>query len=550
MRARTDIITAILLGALFVVLYALTVPANHSEADNAFHYAWQTEQVPLAQTIHRHHLFFVPLAKGVFHATRVLGVSRAHAAMLALSMLAGGIAIAFAFLTLRRNLDFSRGVALLAAAIIGTSYGFWRYACEAEIPVVAAAPLMIAIYCLTRRRVGIPCVVVAALAAAAAVFMHVLALIPAVLALPALLMGRRRRAPLLAYILILIAIILGGYAGTNTSPFDAPSAELTDECGDIHFSMHGPSAIGNAIIGFGQTIVGGNFLFCVPPFREFMTRAFSHRLLREELLLGEQAGLSAVIVPLITLLLIGLVTLFVADDRLSVPAAKADDAPTPQPPLSRTDHRRPALICMLIWLAVHSLLLLSYQPANPEGWILVSIPFWMSIILLWAKDPRGIPQPALGTLFVLLLLHNYFGGIHLLADKEGDFYHAKSQWVLDHMRSRDIVLTADNPAYTWHLRYHSPGDVVNVRGAETEQIVDRIQAVRKAGGHVFAMGDVFTGPDAVRHTTLPVRQRMLRTGEVLQPSFARIRQDDFGGVWIFRPKPVRRHPKKGGTQKD
>ena len=537
MRARTDITTAVLLGALFVALYALTVPANHSEADNAYHYAWQTEQLPLSQTLHRHHLFFVPLAKGVFHAARAVGVSRAYPAMLALSMLAGGITIAFAFLTLRRNLDFSRGIAVLTAGIIGITYGFWRYACEAEIPVVAAAPLMIAIFCLTRRDVGIPCVLVGALAAAAAVFLHALAAIPAVLALPALLMGRGRRAPLLVYILLLIAIILGGYAGTSTSPFDAPSAELTDECGDIHFNMYGPSAIGNAIIGFGQTLLGGNFLFCLPPFREFMTRAFSHRLLREELLLGEQAGLSSVVVPLITLLLIGLVTLFVADDRLSVPAAEAEDAPTPQPPRGRDDHRRPALICMLVWLTVHSLLLLSYQPANPEGWILVSIPFWLGIILLWAKDPRGIPQPALGTLFVLLLLHNYFGGIHLLADEEGDFYHAKSQWIVDHMRSADLVLTADNPAYTWHLRYHCPGDVVNVRGTDTEQIVGRIQAVHEQGGHSFATGDVFTGPDAVPHTTRPVRQRMLRTGEVLQSSFARIRQDEFGGVWIFRPQP-------------
>ncbi|MBL7077886.1 MAG: hypothetical protein ISS31_10480 [Kiritimatiellae bacterium] len=407
MKARADIVTAIVLGALFLGLYAITVPENHSEADNAFRYAWDVEHAPIHETLHRHHVLYIPLAKAVYAGTRVLNADvRAYPVMIALSMVAGAVALAFLFMALRQHLGFSSEKAFFAAGLIGASYGFWRYACEAELPVVAAAPLAVAIYVLTGPKINALGVLGAAVAAAIATMLDILAIIPALFAFPALLMGRGRRAPLLIYVLLLIALIVAGYAVANTSPFAEP-ALAQGEYDHVSLAVQGPSALGNAVLGFGRALLSGNYLFGLHPFREFMERVFSHRMLREELLIGVQAGTASAILPFILFILLGLVGILVADDRLG-PHVVADEEEAPPPSSPFAPIRRAALMAMVIWFVLHALFLLGYEPANPENWILVCIPFWLGIILIWARDPRGLPTQALGTLFILFLLHNYF----------------------------------------------------------------------------------------------------------------------------------------------
>ncbi len=536
MRVRADIITAMVLGILFLGICVLTVPENHSEADNAFHYAWNVEKAPVAETLHRHHLLYIPLAKAVHAGARLFSADvRAYPVMIALSMIAGAIALAFLFLTLRRHLGFSSDVSFFSVGLIGASYGFWRYACEAEIPVVAAAPLAIAIFILTCPRINALGVLGAAVAAAAAVMLHILALIPALLALPALLMGRGRRASLLIYLLLLMALIVAGYTIADTSPF-AEAAHSQSEYGDVRLTVQGPSALGNAALGFGRALLSGNYLFCLHPFREFLVRVFSHRLLREELLIGVHAGATSVVLPLVILLLLGLVGIFVADDRLN-PHTRDKEEDTPPPPHPFAAIRHVALIAMAIWFIVHSLFLLGHEPANPENWILVCVPFWLGIILMWARDRRGIPPQALGTLFILLLLHNYFGGMHLVADEASDYNRRSSQWAIDHVRTGDAILTNETPAYCWYLRYHTPAQVIWLPHTESlPELVESLHTVRRQGGHVLATPDVFPVTSGWQHGSPCETENVIRTRKALRPLFVPVSRNRFGMVWLFRPE--------------
>ncbi len=535
MKWRGDIVAAVVLGALFLGLYALTVPENHCEADHAFHYAWDVENAPLHAALHPHRLLYIPLAKAVHAGVQLLNNDvRAYPVMIGLSMLAGALAIAFIFLTFRQNLGFSTEVALFSAGLVASSYGFWRYACEAEVAVVAAAPLALAIYILSSPKINAVGVLAGGVAAALAVLLHILAIIPALFAFPALLMGRGRRAPLLLYILLVIALLVAGYAVSNTSPL-ADAAHEHGGHGDIHLALQGPSALGNAALGFGQAVLSGNYLFCLHPFRDFMEREFSHRMLREEILIGLNAGAVSAILPLVILFLLGLVVIFVVDDRLSpkVNSEAEHNEPRSNPfaPI-----RNLVLIAMVLWFILHSLVLLGYEAANPENWVLLMMPLWIGIVLLWARDPRGIPSQAMGTLFVLLLLHNYFGGMHLLGEEAGDYNRTSSQWIIDHVRENDLILTDETPAYCWFLRYHSPARVLSLSHADTEYVLQAIYAVQGEGGHVLASPDVFgasgSPPQAARGESDEAKQ----TRKVLRPLFVPVSHNHGGRGWLFRPE--------------
>ncbi|MDP6630906.1 MAG: hypothetical protein QGH42_13650 [Kiritimatiellia bacterium] len=535
MKVRGDIVAAVVLGALFLGLYALTVPENHCEADHAFHYAWDVENAPLYEALHHHRLLYVPLAKAVHAGVRILNDEvRAYPVMIGISMVAGAIAMAFIFLTFRRNLGFSREVALFSAGLVGSSYGFWRYACEAEVAVVAAAPLAVAIYVLTSPRINALRVLVGGVAAALAVLLHILAIIPVLFAFPALLMGRGRRAPLLLYILLVIALLVAGYAVSNTSPFpESPHADSGH--GDIHLALQGPSALGNAGLGFGQAVLSGNYLFCLRPFRDFMEREFSHRMLREEILIGLQAGSVSAVLPLVILLLLGLVVIFVVDDRLSPPIASEDEK-GPPPPDPSASIRRLVLIAMVLWFVLHSLVLLGYEAANPENWVLLMVPLWVGIALLWARDPRGIPRQALGTLFVLLLLHNYFGGMHLLGKEAGDYNRSSSQWIIDHVRENDLILTDETPAYCWFLRYHSPARILSLSHTDSEYMIQSISDVRHSGGHVLATPDVFLPSGGPQQATRDESDEVRSIRQALRPMFVPVSHGQDGRGWVFHPE--------------
>jgi hypothetical protein len=528
---------AIVLGVLFLGVFLITVPENHSEADNAFRYAWDVEHAPLHETLHRHHVLYVPLCKVVHAGVRVLNSdARSYPVMIGLSMLAGAVALAFLYLAFRRHLGFGGEVACFSAGLVGASYGFWRYACEAEIPVVAAAPLAIAFYLLTCPRINALGVLGAAVASALAAMLHILAVIPVLFAFPSLLMGRGRRAPLIIYILLLIGLLVAGYSAANTSPFAEP-AQSQSEYGDVRLMIQGPSALGNAVLGFGRATLSGNYLFCLRPFREFSKRVFSHRTLREELLIGMHAGARTAVLPLVLLIMLGLVGILVTDDRLSPADAdsEADRSPSPHEPFAAI--RRVALIAMVVWAVLHSLFLLGYEPANPESWILVCIPFWLALVLVWEQGPRGIPPQAIGTLFVLLLLHNYFGGMHLVADGASDYNRAKSQWVIDHARENDAILTDENPAYCWYVRYHTPAKVISIQQAgSAESIMELITAVKDNGGHVMATPDVFSTVNKAGQPSREEPESVALAREALRKLFTPVAQSQFGDVWLFSPE--------------
>ncbi len=536
MTLRSDFTIAALLGLCFLALYALTLPGNRSESEDGFNYAWQVEHQTAYPSIHPHHLAYIPLAKASWRLISAVGIqTRAHPVMVGLSMLAGATCIAFIFLLFRRRLGFPLLQAFFAAAIVGSSYGFWRYACEAEIYILAAAPLMGALFGLTHPKARFGHVIAAAIAAACAVLIHVLAAIPALLAFPLLLIRRHQRSRFLAYILLVAAIVTIAYAALYIAPAAATPAPINAADGPRVIEIPHPSSLGHAAIGLGQSILSGNFLFCLKPFGEFMLRTFPHRMLEEEIMMGRSAGQHTVIIPLITLCLLGGLAAFLLLTRLRPPATATGTPPVPDRPAHAADMRARVRRTMWVWFALHALLLILYEPGNPEGWVMAVIPFWSMLMITWADSRPVIPSQMLGALFVLLLLHNYFGGMQLVSRHDRDYNHLKSEWLLAHTNAKDTILTAGNPVYFRHLRYHAASQVVDLQTTSTAEVVQHARNTQRRHGNILVSGDLFAVPAYLQHRSPTRRARLDMTATLLQPLCVKIHNDRFGGVWQCRP---------------
>ena len=148
---RSSALSRLVFGAA-LALFLLTFPENHVEAEDAYDYAWTVEQGGRG-LFHSFHLLYLPLMRALWHWARLPAAGlRAYPVMATASLLCGAAAVTVLFRTVRRFRD--TGTALFAAAGLAVSYGFWRYACEAEVYVPASLATMAAFACAFREGRG------------------------------------------------------------------------------------------------------------------------------------------------------------------------------------------------------------------------------------------------------------------------------------------------------------------------------------------------------------------------------------------------------------
>src|SRR6266536_4610201 len=147
-RRRSGVLLLSSLGVLLAAIYVLTAPGNRSETDDGFAYAYEVGHGRLPELFRDPtHLLFLPLARGGLDLLRGVGVDPGayDAIRLANSLLAAAAVVLFGVM-LRRRLGLSAFAASAGAAGLAISYGFWRYANEADL--YPAAVLGFVVLCL------------------------------------------------------------------------------------------------------------------------------------------------------------------------------------------------------------------------------------------------------------------------------------------------------------------------------------------------------------------------------------------------------------------
>lgn len=532
---------AALVAAALAVVYLLTLTGNHGEAEDAVNYASGIRDGLTGQALHPHHLLWGALGWLVHNAALALGRDgegtlgelQAMNAVLA----AAGVGFLWWWL---RSVGFRRIAVVLACGVLAFSYGYWFYAGEAEVYVLAAALLVGCLAAAHRAAVQPSVRAFAVLGAvnALAVLAHDTNVLFAAVALTALVVSRgdAPRAELVrrgaAYALVAVAVTVPAYAAAaaangHTTPGQAydwiSGYAENDEWGKLE-----PGSVPKAAAGAGRALIGGHTAFATGATRDAAER-LGNRNPREELFLMRDypAGLAVavMVLSLAVLLMLGAAVLRLVRARRELGEPR----------------RRLALLC-LAWLGVYAAFFTWWEPINVEFWIAAWVP--ASILLALPLADRAVRRETglVAALVGGLAIANLAGSIIPAQDEADDYWRVRGQWYSDNATSRDLVIT-NNYVQKGYVAYFASPSVLDGGQTYTAQI--RRLLANWPGPRVIASSEAFY-PDADRFSTCAGGGQSCEDAEVYRREFrAGARVIDGGPlerVYLLRRPPGRGAP--------
>lgn len=527
----SNILPALALFVFIAIVYACSVPANHSEAEDAFDYAWEVENNTVSDLFHTNHLIYRPAMRMLWLGAKTAGYTgRAYPLMLAFSVIAGALSAALFFIFLRRifadkdDADDRCGSGVYAlpfALLLAFSYNFWRYAVEAEIYIPAILVSLILLLLVVAKRLSPRRTIAGAVLGAVAILTHISAGALVVLGVPAYYF-RRRRWRLAAMHLLVVAVLLGAvyfpisrtFGFQDGSPLHSQPAEAGLQVENL---ARGAAAV-------GQSVVSGNFLFVSPALREAISARYPYRMLAEEKLMGARApnrvfGAGSASLCLIALTSLALmVIVLIRRKRL----------------LAEICRFKALAVLLLVWIGGYAAVMLLLEAGNPEMWIMLLPAIWLLAAL--CCRPLAAGRRGFAVLFALLLLlcmHNWIGGMSLLQDEAGDYNRLKAGWVLERAGAGDRVLTAGNPVFIFYMRYHCRGELVDLNTVDESDMRGFLESLARGQGRVYLLGDLFNPPESILQRFPDRRRRLALLARRLEPFVTRVHTNRFGGVFVL-----------------
>lgn len=503
--------TPVAVFAAVLVFLLWTAPVNHSEAEDAYYYARMARQGAWSELFHAHHLLYLPLMRAV---CGVAQKADCFSALTGVSMLSGVLAVCL-FAALLRRFGISRLRASGFAAALLFSYGFWRYSTTVEIYAPAAALSLLTVYCAARgaeRKFFAGSI----LSGGAAMLMHLVTLPAVLLAAPLIYLLRRQKKQAVLYTVGVLLIAGVGYgaviaAGIHPQTFTDTLVQRG--------TLLNPSTWLRALVAWGQTVLSGNFLFSIQSVAEWITQLLPSQMMQEELFMGAQAP--AWIPPAASVtfgLAVGLAAgLFCVVARRAKSLWKA-------PPV--------LLIPVFGWFAAAAGMALLFEPANPEMWICVLPPFWLLAALIWEAVPQ---RPVFNwmpvVLAVLLLVHNWIGGMSLVKSQDGDYCRQKGAWIIRQAQPDDLILTADSHSFVTFLEYNTSARILDAKFIGPTELKQQTQ---KSFGRTFVFSDVIDLLPAVTHRAPESVQQIWAAADELRAGLQPVHYDSFGIIYRWK----------------
>ena len=290
-------------------LYGLTIPGNHSEAEDAFAYARTVEGQDAAAAVHPHHVLYGPIQVVIYRALRLAWPSlRAFPVMVGVSLFCAAACCGLFHDLCRRCGIASPWRAAVPTVGLATSYGFWRYACEAEIYASACLAIVALFGLASRGHLSRTRSFSMGTLAGAGILLHVLVLAPAT-GLGLALLARTGRRTALLYLAGMITTASVGYLAAAPALVvrGADAGHALDLAGvskvaSLREMTSGvPRALLHSAVGLGQCVVSGNFLFAYERAAARLQDIFPGRQFDEERYAGQRAPWCSRWLPPLTL---------------------------------------------------------------------------------------------------------------------------------------------------------------------------------------------------------------------------------------------------------
>ena len=553
MKRQTISIAAPHMLVAFLILatiFTISAPQQRFEAEDALDYAAAVEFGETSDLISRNHLAYLPVSKLIFEgAKRLSVVDRALPLMVTVGALTAAGACVLFVVFLRHALNVEVRLAIFGGAALAASYGFWRYAGEAEVYAMAslsALGLLIAAYRLNPSTVGAATLAVLAVAA---ILGHSLNA-SIVIATPYLLLKRgwpirHIVAAAVLGLALLMPILFGVY---RYSVDDALGrAEDPGFAGfylgkGTRFDLR-PLDIVLAVGVAGSLIIASNAVFLYEPARDLITELIPTRALSEELYMGATAPeWLGWIAP---------VSMAVAVVSLVALVRRLDPASA----IRSTDGK-----VLVIWMTVYSfIVIVGGNLTQPEVWLLLLIPFWGLIVI--SLRMRSVSSGLLLLVAGSLALNSLLSGLlplYTSSDRQSDL----TIWLESNADQSDLVLTADSAGLARYIAYQLPPQVAFIGGrvgavdevetlwdmiidrATTREIISYLDDRRLLSGHrrppasdgnLYVTRDFFDPPSWLEAANPEVAQMLAEMSQQYSQVFQPVDGSDLYFVRLTTP---------------
>jgi hypothetical protein len=478
--------------AAFLVLclfFLLTAPPNHSLSGDAYRFARMITLDGIADVEHPRLFLWIAAMQALYAAASwvvpepdvfrliwlVNGIQAASAVTLFARMLV-------------RDLSVDRRSAWLAAGLLASSYGIWRYSTEIEVYASATllcVLLLVAAFALGRvepaRRQ--PRVLALAVFGAVATLAYQPIGLLAGIAVPFYLLircGGIRQAAL--YCAVAGPIVLAGFWLASRLAIEAADADAVAFVLDteaVRPELPGLLTPVKVAYALGHALLSTNWVLAFEPVQEVFARVAPARSYEIAIYAAERAGptvwAAAATLPLAAVLLGVIVWTAIR-----------------RPATARFCAREATLV---VWLGAHAAMLILLAPGGSEAWI----PALVAVIALFAR--RAIaPTVAAGRtaavalLLAVFLVHNAVLGLGVLARTDGDYLRVRGGALLALAKPDDLVVMATNERFEEYLRYAGMTRTMEVSEVGVEKVRQAVDATLAAGGRVLFLDDIASPP--------------------------------------------------------
>lgn len=450
---------------LFLIFYASTRPLNHAESYDSLNYALFAENFELGQAPDSRNILFHAFNRILLVASQSLGFDIGALELIsAISILTGALSLLLFAQLMKNRFGVSSFSAWTGTAFLGLSYGYWRYAGAAEVYIPSIFLILCSLTLIfkflddktNRQRT----LVAASILSGLAVLFYQPNIVVLFAATFVLFCSSSRFVSFLCYSAIGAVIVIGGIAMS----FMAINGHVPsiDEFVVFINSRNGefrePSALHTALIkstlAFGHDIFSAHWTRTLEPVRTALDPHIPGCVYNFNVVAHAGKGIQY-LTGIAAILFVPLMLLFV---RLHWIAAKTWKITRPTA----------GIFFLFTWLGSMSLIVGAIDPGSFEAWIPILIPF-AGLLTVFVIEPcyqMGKRRTLIAFLLVLLC-YNFFGGMMIWRNPQGDQFFHKTAWIRQELTAQDTVMLNEfDYRIVDYLSYYTDARIVHLAGAD------------------------------------------------------------------------------------
>ena len=466
--------------AVAVAFYSLTRPLNHSESYDSINYALFAENFPLGTAPDSRNILFQVVTRIVFVVSQALGFDiRAIDLLVGISVVASSLSLILFARLMQNGFGVSSFAAWAGAAFMGVSYGFWRYSGGVEV----YSPSIFLILCtLTlvfrflnsdknrddngskeENKTSWLSLYAAGVVAGIAVLFYQPNVIPLFVIGVLFCFPFRFKALLLYPTTIALMVMLGLVASYMAMHHDMPSFDgLVEYVTSRNIEFREPQPVHIAVVkmtlAFGHDVFSAHWTRTLDPVRSALDPLIPGCVYNFNVVVFAGKGIQYLTVIAMVLFIPTLVLL----GRLHWLAAR-------QWKLSKPKTRTLFLFC---WWASMTLVVGILDPGSFEAWIPALLPF-TALLTVFVFEPccKQHRQKSLIVFLLLMMSYNFFGGVIIWRNNQGDYFYHKTAWARQHLTEEDTVLLNEfDYRLIDYLSYYGKAKVVHLTDADSVTI--------------------------------------------------------------------------------